>query len=137
MRGLNKLYYIKREIEDLQSEIKNLSTICGVDMSGMPHSSTVGNPVYNLVQKKEKLIERLNKKIEKYLDELMRIESIIDHIEDIEIRTMARMRFILNMKWEDIGDKVGYDRTVCSRKVRKYLNAMELPQLENLHTKSH
>lgn len=137
MRGLNKLYYIKIEIEELRLEIKNIPEISGVDMSGMPHSSTVGDPVYNLVQKKEKLIEKLYKKIGKYLDELMRIEGIIDRIEDIEIRAMARMRFISNMKWEDIGEKVGYDRTVCSRKVRNYLNTMDLLQLENLHTKSH
>ena len=123
MKGLNKLYYIKREIEDLKDEIKNIPEISGIDMSGMPHSKTVGDPVYNLMQKKEKLVERLYKKMEKYLDELMRVEEIIDSIEDIEIRTIARMRFVLNMKWVDIGEEVCLDRTACYRKLKKYCDS--------------
>ena len=126
MRGLNKLFYLKREIEDLKEEIKNIPEISGVNMSGMPHGNTVSDPTFNLILKKNKLIDKLNSKIEKYMDELMRIESIIDQIEDGEIRAMARMRFIKNMKWEDIGRAVHLDRTVCSKKVRKYLNNMEL-----------
>lgn len=137
MKGLNRLYYIKKEIADIQEEIKSIPEISGLNMSGMPHSSSVNDPIYKLLIKKEKLVEKLNRKIERYLDELLRIESIIDQIEDIEIRTMARMRFVQNMKWQDIGEQVHLDRTVCSRKVRNYLDEMELSQLENLHTKSH
>lgn len=122
MKGLNKLYYIKREIEDLKEEIKNIPEISGIEMSGMPHSNNVSDPIYNLIQKKEKLIEKLNKKIERYIDELIRIENIIDGIEDIEIRTIARMRFIQNKKWVDIGEKVHLDRTACYRKLNKYFD---------------
>lgn len=122
MKGLNKLYYIKREIEDLREEIKNIPEISGVTMSGMPHSNKISDPIYNLIQKKEKLIERLNKKIEKYLDELVRIENIIDGIEDIEIKTIARMRFIQNKKWVEIGEEVHIDRTACYRKLKKYFD---------------
>lgn len=137
MRGLNKLFYIKKEIECLQAEIRNLPEISGINMSGMPHSNTVNDPIFNLILKKDKLIEKLNKKIEKYLDELARVETIIDAIEDIEVRTIARMRYVQNMKWEDIGERVHMDRTVCSRKLRKYIGSMEFTDLENLHTKSH
>ena len=126
MKGLNKLYYIKKEIEDLKEEIKNIPEISGINMSGMPHSNTVGDPIYNIMQKKEKLIERLNKKIERYLDELIRIENIIDGIDDIEVRTIARMRFVQNKKWAEIGEAVHIDRTACYRKVKNYF--------EKLHT---
>lgn len=126
MRGLNKLYYLKLDIKDLQEEIKAIPDVSGMNYSGMPHSTNVSDPTFNLVLKKEKLIERLNIKIGQYLDELMRIEDIIDRIDDIEVRTIARMRFIQNMKWEDIGEQVHLDRTVCSKKVRKYLKNMNL-----------
>ena len=126
MRGLNRLYYLKLEIKDLQEEIKSIPDVSGMNYSGMPHSTDVSDTTFNLVQKKEKLIERLNRKMEQYLDELVRIEDIIDHIEDVEVRTIARMRFIQNMKWEDIGEQVHLDRTVCSKKVRKYLKNMNL-----------
>lgn len=126
MRGLNKLYYLKLDIKDLQEEIKSIPDVSGMNYSGMPRSTGVSDPTFNLVLKKEKLIERLNIKIGQYLDELMRIENIIDGIDDIEVRTIARMRFIQNMKWEDIGEQVHLDRTVCSKKVRKYLKNMNL-----------
>lgn len=132
MRGLNKLYYLKKEIEELKWEIKNLPEISAGQITGMPHSNAVSDPVFNLMLKREKLVEKLNRKIEKYVDELERIEGIIEQIDDDEIRLMARLRFIKCMKWEDIGEQVHLDRTVCSKKVRKYLNNME-----KLPTKSH
>lgn len=122
MRGLNKLYYIKIEIENIKNEIKNLPIISSPQYTGMPHSTGVSNPIESYYLKKEKLLEKLNAKIEKYTEELIRIESIIDRIEDIEIRAIARMRFINNMKWEDIAQEMHYDRTVCYRKLKGYLN---------------
>ena len=122
MRGLNRLYYIKKEIADIQAEIKSIPELSGGEMTGMPHSTNISDPITTYLMKKEKLVERLNKKINLYLDELIRIENIIDQIDDIEIRAMARMRFVQNMKWEDIGEQVHLDRTVCSKKVRKYLD---------------
>lgn len=121
MGGLNKLYYLKKEIEEIKWEINNLPEISASQMTGMPHSSGVSDPVYSLMLKKDKLVEKLNRKIERYMDELVRIEEIIEGITDDEIRLIARMRFIKCMKWEDIGQKVHLDRTVCSRKLRKYL----------------
>lgn len=125
---INKLYYIKREIEDLSEEIKNIPEISGLNMSGMPKGTSVSDPIYNLIQKKEKLVERLNRKIEQYLDELIRIENIIDGIEDVEIRTIARMRFVQNMKWVDIGEEVNLDRTACYRKLKKYFDKKDWKQ---------
>lgn len=132
MRGLSKLYFLKKEIEEIRWEIKNLPEISAGQITGMPHSNQVSDPIYNLMLKKDKLVERLNKKIERYMDELIRIEDIIEKIDNDEIRLMARMRFIKCMKWEEIGDKVHLDRTVCSKKVRKYLDNMD-----KLPTKSH
>ena len=98
MKGLNKLYYLRLEIKDLQEEIRSIPDVGGMNYSGMPHSTGISDPTFNLLLKKEKLIERLNKKIETYLEELARIEDIIDRIEDVEVRAIARMRYIQNMK---------------------------------------
>jgi hypothetical protein len=127
MRGLNKLYYIKIEIENIKEEIKSLPTISSPQLSGMPHGSGVSNPVEKYFLKKEALIEKLNKKIAEYTDELIRIEGIIDSIEDDEVRAIARMRYIQHMKWEDIGEKVHLERTTCSKKLRKHLKTANFP----------
>ena len=126
MRGLNKLYYLKIDIENIKEEIKNLPTVTAPSLSDMPHGTDIGNPIEQYFLKKEKLIEKLNQKIERYTDELLRIEGIIDTIDDVEIRTIARMRFIQHMKWEDIGEQMNYERTTCSKKLRKYIDSMDI-----------
>lgn len=126
MRGLNKLYYLKIDIENIKEEIRSLPTISSPTITGMPHGTGVSNPIETYFLKKEALIEKLNKKIEKYTEELARVEDIIDSIDDPEIRAIARMRFILTMKWEDIGEKIHLERTTCSKKLRKYIDNMDL-----------
>ena len=126
MRGLNKLYYLKIDIENIREEIKSLPTISSPQLTGMPHGTGISNPIVNYVLKKEELIEKLNQKIEKYTEELIRIEGIIEQIDDAEVRAIARMRFIQNMKWEDIGEKIHLERTTCSKKLRKYINNMDI-----------
>lgn len=125
MKSLNKLYYIKIEIENIKNEIKNLPIIKSIDYSGMPKGTGASNPIESYFLKKEKLLEKLNNKIEQYTDELIRIEAIIDKIEDIEIRAIARMRYINNMKWEEIGQELKLDRTSCSKKLRNYFKNKE------------
>ena len=126
MKGLNKLYYLKIEIDELRDEIDNIPEISSSKMTGMPHSNSVSDPVWQLQLKKQKLVERLSKKLNKYLDELTRIENIIDKIEDVEVRAIARMRFVKNLKWEDIGCEMDYDRTVCYKKLRDYLKSKKI-----------
>lgn len=126
MRGLNKLYYLKIDIENIKDEIKSLPIISSPQLTGMPHGTGGSSPIESYCLKKEKLLEKLNQKIERYTDELIRIEDIIDRIDDPEMRTIARMRFIQNMKWEDIGEKIHLERTTCSKKLRKYLKSMDI-----------
>ena len=126
MRGLNKLYYLKLDIENIKEEIKNMPTISSPQIEGMPHGSGTSDSVFSYVVKKEALVERLNVKIVKYTEELARIENIIDGIDDTEIRTIARMRFAQCMKWEEIGEKVHMDRTNCARKLKKYIKNMDI-----------
>lgn len=126
MRGLNKLYYLKIDIENIQKEIDGLPTISSPQLTGMPHGSGVSNPIVSYVIKKEELTERLNQKIARYTEELVRIENIIDRIDDPEVKAIARMRFVQCMKWEEIGYKIHLDRTNCARKLKKYINSMDI-----------
>lgn len=125
MRGLNKLYYLKLDIENIKKEIESIPTISSPQLTGMPHGSGISNPVVSYVIKKEELVERLNQKIARYTEELARIENIIDRIDDIEVRTIARMRFVLCLNWEEIGERVHLDRTNCARKLKKYIENMD------------
>lgn len=121
MKNINKLYYLKIEIKELKDEINSLAEISSPQMTGMPHGSSISNPPEQYFMKKQKLVEKLNKKLEKYIEELSRIENFIDTIDDPEIRIIARLRFIDNLNWENIGRKVHLDRSVCYRKLKKCL----------------
>ena len=125
MRGMNKLYYLKIDIENIRDEIRNLPTISSPQLTGMPHGTDISSPVMSYILKKEALIEKLNNKIKEYTEELIRIEDVIDKIDDVEIKAIARMRFIQNMRWEDIADKIHLERTTCSKKLRKHLESMD------------
>jgi hypothetical protein len=120
MKGLNKLYYLKLEIENLKEEIKGLAEISSTELTGMPHGTGVSNPTEQYFLKKEKLLQRLNYKLEKYIDERETIENRIENIDDAEVRMIARYRFIDNLIWEDIGKKMYSDRSACYRKLKKY-----------------
>ena len=121
MRKLNKLYFLKMEIDEIKKEISNLTEIGSPAITGMPHSNSVSDPVSQYFMKKQRLTEKLNKKLERYIDELTRVENIIDNIEDADIRLIARLRFVDNLEWKEISKKVHLDRTVCYRKIKKYL----------------
>lgn len=125
MNKLNKLYFLKIEIKEIKEEIDNLSEISSPSLSGMPHSKKKSDPTQQFLMKKQKLIEKLNKKLERYIEELTRIENFIDDIDDPEIRTIARLRFIENFTWEDIGKKMHQDRSVCYRKIKKYIGGID------------
>ncbi len=121
MKKLNKLYYLKLEIDELKEEINNLSKISSPEITGMPHGKSVSDPVSQYFMKKQRLIEKLNDKLEVYIDELTTVENIIDNIEDAQVRLIARLRLINNLKWEEIERKVHLDRTACYKKIKKYL----------------
>ena len=140
MRGLNKLYWLKidieninKEIANIETEIRSLPTISSPQLDGMPHGTGISNPTVNYVIKKEALEEKL-KELGRMLEdtrskriaEEQRLRGIIERIDEPDVKTMAEMRFILNMKWEDIGRATSYDRSVCYRKVKKYIENMDL-----------
>ena len=126
MRGLNKLYYLKIDIESIQEEIRSLPMISSPQITGMPRGSGISEPVVSYVLKKEELVEKLNQKIAKYTEELVRIENIIETIDDAEVRAIARMRFVQCMTWEDIGNKIHLERTTCAKKLKKYIKSMDI-----------
>lgn len=125
MKGLNKLYYLKLEIENIKEEIKGIAEISSTEITDMPKGTGNSNPTEQCFLKKEKLLERLNFKLEKFIEERENIENKLETIEDAEVRLIARYRFIENLKWEDIGRKMHNDRSVCYRKLKKYLDNKE------------
>ena len=140
MRGLNKLYYIrldiertKKEIADIERQIASLPIISSPQITGMPHGTNVSNPIEKYYLRKEALREKLEQRkgiLDEKLIELetekIRLEGIIKRIDDPAVHQIAELRFIDNKSWEEISRETNYDRSVCYRKLKKYLDGMDI-----------
>ena len=137
MKELSKIPVIEQEINDIEKILKKITdleikiattpSVSAMNYSGMPHSSGVSDPTYELNIKIEKLKEQLVQESNKYVEKLTWIVNTISQIEDDETRAIARKRLCLDKKWRVIGDEMHIDRSACSRRLKNYLE-------ENLHT---
>lgn len=125
MKGLNKLYWLKIDMKNINDEINSLPMISSPQITGMPRGSGISEPTADYVLKKEFLEGKLKQVEAKYKAEFERITGVIEQIDDPEIQGIARMRLIDNMKWEDISNKVHLERTTCAKKLKKYIKSMD------------
>ena len=120
MKRLNKLYWLKKEIEQIEMQIKELTVLSAMAMNGMPSGNSVSSPVERFYDRLEKLRTKLQTKLNEYVTEKEHIEEYIESIEDPEIRVIARLRFIDNEDYQTIGNEMFMDRTTVYKKLKKY-----------------
>lgn len=125
MKRLNKLYWLKKEIEQIEMQIKELTVLSAMAMNGMPSGNSVSSPVERFYDRLEKLRSKLQAKLNEYITEKERIEEYIENIEDAEIRVIARLRFIDNEDYQTIGNEMFMDRTTVYKKLKKYFEREE------------
>ena len=125
MKKLNTLYWLNQERIQIENQIKELTVLSAVSMSGMPSGKKVSSPVERFHERLEQLTEKLQRKCEEILVETERIEAYIENIEDAEVRVIARMRFIENKTYQEIGDELFLDKSTAYKKLDKYLKGAE------------
>lgn len=124
-KELNELYYIEIQIGRLKRRIAEIKgEMFGGGVSGMPRSSTPGNPTERIALKKVALLEQLNKALEDKIDAEISIRAFIDSVDDMEIKTIIELRCIEFMGWQEIGEKLHADRTTVAKKFRSYLKKL-------------
>ena len=119
-KELSKYYHLKLEIQDLEDSIKEFGY--GIKSPQFDKIQVGSSHVNKSIQ--EKIMELQSRLIDKRLtalEQYLKIETYIEEIEDIEIRNIARCRFLKLMNWEEIGNKLYQDRTTVSKKLRRYL----------------
>ena len=125
MKKLNKLYWLKQEKAQIENQIKELTVLSAVSMSGMPNGKKVSSPVEMFNIRLEQLKEKLQRKCAEILTETERIEKYIESIDDAEVRVIARKRFIENKTFQTIGDELFIDKSTAYKKLDKYLERTE------------
>lgn len=119
-KELNKYYYLKKEVEDLEQRIAEFGY--GVKSTQIKEVSVSGSRKNKSIQEtKVELVGMLTEKRISALEQYLEIERYIEDVEDAEIRNIMRYRYLDLMKWDEIGEKLFQDRTSVSKKVRKYI----------------
>lgn len=67
-----------------------------------------------------------------YEDMKLDIETFIESLDNIEDKTILRLRYIDNMSYEQIGEELGYDRTTISKRIDKIIEKSELSHNSHL-----
>lgn len=123
-KDLNKFFWLQKEIKDLEERIAILDSgvsavkYDSLSISGSRHISTLQERITEL---KETWMEKRVSALEEYI----KMEKYILSIPDEELRLIFRYRFMDLMNWEQIGEKVGYDRTSVAKKVRGWFKQHE------------
>lgn len=130
LKELNQIYYIDREIEKDERELKELrASVISLTqkISDMPRATNV-----NVKDKTAEYISRildLEKMIELNLErkqiEKKRIMAFIESIDDSRIRLIFHYRFIKNLHWVEVAKLVSPYETADSARmvVKRFLKS--------------
>ena len=129
-RELMSLVYIQARISRIAERIAELEEEDGLgsmNMDGMPHSKTPGNPVERMALARAALHEKLLCLKADLLEKELAITEYIDSVEQEDIKFIMELRYLDAKYWQDIAveweERTGKyaDRTTLAKKVRKYL----------------
>ena len=129
-RDLMSLVYIQAQIEKISARLAELEDEDGlgaINMDGMPHSRTPGNPVERMALARAALHEKLLDMKADRIEKEAKIREYINSVDDAEVGLIMEMRYLDCMNWfsiasvwEEMTGKCA-DRTTLSKKVKKYL----------------
>lgn len=130
-KELKQLYYINRETEELQRELRELdlelenfdgykSTDYKEGSRGTSKFDTYSK-LDEMMDSKRILRQEIDVNLQKIQRERHRILRYISKIEPSETRLIFRLRHINGMTWEQIGMEMHLDRRTVSRKYYKFL----------------
>lgn len=127
---LSELYYINKEIEQIQKELydlKNKNFFKNTILSDMPKGGERLDEFVAYVDDVRTLENMLQYSLRKLQEKRKKIEAFLEGIEDSELRLIMRLRAVNNMKWEEIAGEIGLERTTVSKKFYKYFRQLKIP----------
>ena len=126
---LEQIFFLRKEIRMWEEELENIHEMAQAkskQITGMPFANTneKKDPVAEIAMKayevKAKILE-LKKTLE---TERLNAIQWISEIEDPLIRTLVKYRCVDNLSWDEISNRIGYERTTCSKKYNEYMKSL-------------
>jgi len=115
---------IVADINALQAEIDSLYDVRRSPTSdGMGHGSTPGDPTGRAAMRIIELREQLRTEQNRWSDAVYSIETWLRTVQDSEVRSIIRWRYILGLSWKQTANQV-YGTTeywdACRKRVRRF-----------------
>ena len=122
-KELSQLYYLKKEIRQLEQRIKELETVatsCTSKITGLPHGTGINDKIGNYTAQIADLKCLLDLNLKKCFYELNRLDRYIQSVDDPLLRQIMTYRFISGYSWKKIAFQVGGNNSEDGLKKRLY-----------------
>ena len=125
-KELSQLYYLKKEIRQLEQRIKELETAatdCTAKITGLPHGTGINDKIGNYAAQIADLKALLDLNLKKCFYELNRLDRYIQSVNDPLVRQIILYRFENHMSWNQIERALGGNNSSESlrKKLYRYL----------------
>lgn len=128
LKELNQIYYIDREIEKDERELKELrASVISLtqEISDMPRATNVKDKTAEYISRILDLEKMIELNLERKQIEKKRIMTFIESIDDSRIRLIFHYRFIKNLHWVEVAKLVSPYETADSARmvVKRFLKS--------------
>lgn len=109
-KELSQLYYLKKEIRQLEQRIKELETAatgCTAKITGFPHGTGINDKIGDYAAQIADLKSLLDLNLKKCFYELNRLDRYIQSVDDSEMRIILTLRYSQGLSWQQIAEIMG------------------------------
>ena len=120
-KELSQLYYLKKEIRQLEQRIKELETAatgCTAKITGLPHGTDINDKIGNYAAQIADLRSLLDLNLKKCFYELNRLDRYIESVDDPLLRQIMTYRFINGYSWSKISYMIGGNNTADGLRIK-------------------
>ncbi len=111
-----------KQLEIIREELK-AEYLKGIDSSQISvQTGTVGDPTALFALRSMELERQLSAEFNRLVAEIEEIQRYIFSIQDETVKTIAELKFIKGMTYEEIGEKMNYHYSTCIKKLNTYLS---------------
>ncbi len=111
-----------KQLEIIREELK-AEYMKGIDPSQVSvQTGTVGDPTALFALRSMELERQLSAEFNRLVAEIEEIQRYIFSIQDETVKTIAELKFIKGMTYEEIGEKMNYHYSTCIKKLNAYLS---------------
>lgn len=110
------------QLEIIREELR-AEYLKGIDPSQISvQTGTVGDPTALFALRSMELERQLSAEFNRLVAEIEEIQRYIFSIQDETVKTIAELKFIKGMTYEEIGQKMNYHYSTCIKKLNAYLS---------------